>query len=432
MNQPPEEIVIYWFRRDLRLHDNCALYHALRCGLKVLPVFIFDEEILGELPKDDARVSFIYQALSQIHRKLLRCNSSLLIKQGKVSTVWEALFAKYRVKKIYFNHDYEPYARERDHKVTQLCSNHGVAVHSFKDQVIFEKAEILKPDGLPYKVYTPYKNKWRQTYLNQPVISFASEKHLCQLLNVSFSFPSLEEIGFTKSSIQVPLINKQVIPNYECTRNLPELSTSHASVYLRFGLIGIRQWFSASQTLSTVYTNQLIWREFFMQILFHFPRVTTQCFRNKYREIPYRNHPEEFEAWCQGKTGYALVDAGMRQLNATGFMHNRVRMVTASFLCKHLLIDWRWGEAYFAKKLLDYDLAANNGNWQWVAGTGCDAAPYFRVFNPMAQQQKFDPDKTYINQWLSDETGSSIPEIVPHKLARDRYLQLMNNALRSL
>lgn len=418
-----KEIAIFWFRRDLRLHDNCGLFHALKSGYPVIPIFIFDKDILNELPKNDARVSFIYETLNALNNQLIKIGSAIKIEFGSVEQVWEKLLKNFNIKEVYSNKDYEPYAIKRDLKIEQLCSEKDIAFKSFKDQVIFEEAEIVKDDGLPYTVYTPYKNKWLKKYSENTIKIFPSEQFLENLHKEIYIFPSLSAIGFQLSEIKVLPYNNKCISSYNKTRDLPFVETSNLSVHLRFGTVSIRKLVDFAIKTNATFASELIWREFFMQILYHFPKVVHQNFREKYNYIPWRNNEVEFKLWCEGKTGYPIVDAGMRQLNQTGYMHNRVRMITASFLCKHLLIDWRWGEAYFAKKLLDYDLSANNGNWQWVAGTGCDAAPYYRVFNPLTQQQKFDSDLKYIKQW--NPNFKNIPEIVAHKFARERYLSAL-------
>ena len=417
------EIAVFWFRRDLRLQDNTALYEALNSGFEVLPLFIFDEEILNELPENDARVNFIYDTLYDIQTEVKKYNSSLLIKKGNALHAWQQILNEFNVKELYFNKDYEPYARKRDQIISELCAKNGVEVYSFKDQVIFEESEIVKIDGNPYTVYTPYKNKWLETYNEIKCESVTSEKLVHKLLKISFEFPSLQRLGFSKSSIKVKSINYSCVSCYEKTRDIPFIETSNISVFLRFGLLSIRKLVVDFFEMNSTFISELIWREFFMQILFHFPEVVHKNFKPKYNNVQWRNNEEEFKLWCEGKTGYPIVDAGMRQLNETGYMHNRVRMITASFLCKHLLIDWRWGEAYFAEKLLDYELASNSGNWQWVAGTGCDAAPYFRVFNPITQQQKFDPNFEYIKKWIPNFDFQANKAIVEHKFARERFLK---------
>ena len=422
-----KEVSVFWFRRDLRLEDNCALFHALNSEFPVLPIFIFDTDILSELPKNDARVQFIHQSLFKINDELNKINSSLYILNTNVVDAWEQIFQEFNVKEVFFNRDYEPYAKKRDAKIAELCKDKGVSVYAFKDQVIFEKSEITKADGLPYTVYTPYKKKWLIAYQNSNTQQFSTEKLTNNFLKNKFQFPTLQEIGFVENNIKVLSINSKCIENYEVYRDIPSVETSNISVHLRFGTISIRKLMAYAIKTEATFTSELIWREFFMQILYHFPKVVNENFKSKYNFIPWRNNEQEFKLWCEGKTGYPIVDAGMRQLNETGYMHNRVRMIVASFLNKHLLIDWRWGEAYFAEKLLDFELSANNGNWQWVAGTGCDSAPYFRVFNPLTQQKKFDPDLKYIHKW--NPNYSNIPEVVEHKFARERYLEVVKKSL---
>ncbi len=426
-----KKINIFWFRRDLRLFDNTALNNALKSKFPVLPIFIFDEHILNQLDANDTRVTFIHEQLEIIQHKLLKYNSSLLVLKGEPTTIWKQLLATYDIESIYTNKDYEPYALERDRKIYKLAKEKNVAFLRFKDQVIFEENEILKNDGKPYTVYTPFKNKWLKAFetvtlkTEEPVTSnFIQQKH---------SFPLLQDIGFTKSPIKVAAFNPKKINSYGENRDYPALDhTTHIGAHLRFGTLSVRQVILDLPKESEVYLSELIWREFFMQILFHYPNVKNNNFKPKYDAIPWRNNEEEFLKWCHGQTGYPLVDAGMRELNATGHMHNRVRMVTAGFLCKHLLIDWKWGEAYFASKLLDYDLAANNGNWQWAAGTGCDAAPYFRVFNPTTQIQKFDKELKYIKKWVPEinELHYTKP-IVDHKFARERAIETYKAALQN-
>ena len=419
-----QAISVFWFRRDLRLEDNTALAEALKSGSPVLPLFIFDTQILEELPEDDARVSFIHEQLEKIHQYLLRHKSSLHVFKGEPLQIWKELLSNYRIRAVYLNKDYEPYARERDSELKSILQSRGIEFHACKDQVIFEESDILKNDGSPYTVFTPYKRKWLENFgkiAGQGPVELPGH-HFLESLK---AFPSLESLGFKASGIRVQPYDLSQLDQYPSLRNIPSANaTSHLSPHLRFGTVGIRKLISELGPADEVFLSELIWREFFMQILSHFPHVVHQSFRAKYRGIKWRNDPEEFERWCQGLTGYPMVDAGMRQLNASGYMHNRVRMVTASFLCKHLLIDWRWGEAYFAGKLLDYELSSNNGNWQWAAGTGCDAAPYFRVFNPEEQLRKFDPDLKYVRQWIPEWGSPEYPEaMVDHKTARLRALQ---------
>ena len=417
-------VSFFWFRRDLRLQDNTGFTAALNGSTPVIPVFIFDDEILQELPKNDARVQFIHEQLEDLHEQMKAVGSSLLVKKGNPIDVWKTLLDEFNVDVIYTNGDYEPYALERDQKVKELCQKHEVALHIFKDQVIFEKDEVVKDDGAPYVVFTPYKRKWLERLEQEGLVSVANP-NLQNLHDFTADFPSLLAIGFNPNPIHVLPYSLDNARDYENTRNLPSVEgTSRLSVHLRFGTVGIRNLVKKAQKIDPVFLSELIWREFFMQILYHFPRVVHNNFRSKYDGIQWRNDKDDFQRWCDGNTGYPLVDAGMRQLNETGWMHNRVRMITAGFLCKHLLIDWRWGEAYFAEKLLDYELSANNGNWQWSAGTGCDAAPYFRIFNPDSQLKKFDPKLKYTLQWVPEyETGFNYPEpMVDHKAARERAL----------
>jgi len=430
---------IFWFRRDLRLYDNAGLYHALKANLPVLPIFIFDRNILDQLEnKKDARVEFIYRALGVLTKELARHNSTLEIYFGKPLEVLSSLVENYSVERIFVNEDYEPYARERDAAVEKMLLAKNISFQSYKDQVIFSKQEVVKEDGLPYTVFTPYSNKWknlltkgRGDYLN----SYPTEKYLKNLFRQpTKELPSLAFLGFSYSgqTFPMPVVDRDLISIYDQRRDYPGLdATSHLGIHLRFGTISIRRLASEAVILNPAFLNELIWRDFYQMILWHFPKVGKgTAFKEAYEKIKWRNDEKEFSRWCEGKTGYPLVDAGMRQLNQTGFMHNRVRMVTASFLCKHLLIDWRWGEAYFAEKLLDFDLASNNGGWQWAAGSGCDAAPYFRIFNPAIQQKKFDPGGMYINKWLPDLQELSYPEpIVEHSFARDRAIRTYKQSM---
>ena len=427
-------IHVFWFRRDLRLNDNAALYHALNSGKSVLPIFIFDPEILKELPEKDARVTFIYALLNQINQKQEKQGSQLLIKQGKPLSVFKDLIQEFEIAAVYTNRDYEPYAIQRDQEVKNFLESKHIIFHEFKDQVIFEKSEVSKQDGSPYTVYTPYSKIWLQKFKERKIESFPSEDHLDKLIKAETGPKlNLKDLGFKQSEITVPGfdISKNLIENYSKTRDVPSTEgTSHLGPYLRFGTVSIRELARKAANFEETFLKELIWREFFMQILYHFPHVVDQSFKPAYDKIEWLNDETQFKKWCEGKTGYPMVDAGMRQLNQTGYMHNRVRMVVASFLCKHLLIDWRWGEAYFAEKLLDFELSSNNGNWQWAAGTGCDAAPYFRVFNPASQQEKFDPDWIYIKKWVPEFGTHQYPEpIVDHKFARERAIKTYKQAL---
>lgn len=427
-------MTIFWFRRDLRLDDNHGLFQALSNSEAVLPIFIFDKTILDELPKDDARVTFIQESLNEINTKLQKINKSIAVFYGNPEEVLEQITSENKIKAVYTNHDYEPYALKRDDALKFFFNEKGIDFKTFKDQVIFETNEVVKDDGLPYVVYTPFSNKWKEKLKNNPIENYNSEGLLENIATHSYPFLSLEEIGFEASKIKVKPydISKKIIKNYNETRNFPALDqTSYASVHLRFGTISIRKLVQyAAKFQEETYLKELIWREFFMQILWHFPHTIHKSFRPKYDAIQWKNDEKLFEKWCQGKTGYPIVDAGMRQLNKTGYMHNRVRMVVASFLTKHLLIDWCWGETYFAQKLLDYEQSSNVGNWQWAAGSGVDAAPYFRIFNPTEQVKKFDKDLKYIKKWVPElETLQYASPIVDHKTARELCLKTYKEAV---
>ncbi len=423
---------VFWFRRDLRLEDNRGLHQALSNG-KVLPIFIFDKNILSELPADDARVTFIFDCLANIDRELKNYGSSLAVFHDEPQLVFTRLVRENRITAVYANEDYEPYATQRDGIIRGLLRVQDVAFHTFKDQVIFEKDEIAKADGTPYVVYTPYANRWKNHFNTKSLKAYKSKELLKNIVPHLYPFLTLSDIGFERSGIALPPmdLSGNLIGHYGQTRNFPSQQTSRAGVHLRFGTISIRTVAAmADQCANKTFLNELIWREFFMQILWHFPHTVTRSFRPMYDKIKWRNDEREFALWCAGQTGYPMVDAGMRELNATGFMHNRVRMVTASFLCKHLLVDWRWGEAYFAAKLLDYDQAANVGNWQWAAGSGVDAAPYFRIFNPAQQVKKFDSHLAYIKKWLPELGTPDYPlPIVDHAFAREQCLTVYKDAL---
>lgn len=423
---------VFWFRRDLRLEDNFGLFEALSNG-ETLPIFIFDPNILAELPKDDARVSFIFELLEKIQKQLKLEKKSLAVFHDEPEKVFEKLIKEHKVKAVFTNHDYEPYATKRDSEIEKFLKSNDISFQTFKDQVIFERDEIVKDDGKPYVVYTPFSKKWKEKFSEKSVIMHNSEKKSDQIASHNYPFLSLENIGFKKSKIKVEDfdVSKKIIENYKETRDFPSVDgTSHLSPHLRFGSISIREITKkASEFKQETFLNELIWREFFMQILWHFPKTVTESFRPKYDNIKWRNNEKEFKSWCEGKTGYPIVDAGMRQLNKTGNMHNRVRMVVASFLCKHLLIDWRWGEAYFAEKLLDYEQSSNVGNWQWAAGSGVDAAPYFRIFNPSEQVKKFDKDFKYIKKWVPEFQEIDYKPIVDHKEARERCLKIYKEAV---
>lgn len=427
-------MTIFWFRRDLRWDDNAALYAALKSDTQVLPIFIFDPFILSQLSQDDARVTFIHQSLEKLNEALKPYHKSIAIFFDTPEKVFKKLIATHPIKAVYANHDYEPYARKRDKNIYGLLKTQGIDFLTAKDQVIFEKSEITKDDGTPYVVYTPYSKKWMATLALNPVVNYPSETLMNHITEHNYPFLSLEAIGFRASKIIAPSFTSTdfLIAQYESTRNFPAIAgTSMVGTYLRFGTISTRKLVQKAQEFENkTYLKELIWREFFMQILWHFPHTIQQSFKPKYDNIVWINDEAMFQKWCEGNTGYPFVDAGMRELNATGFMHNRVRMIVASFLCKHLLIDWRWGEAYFAQKLLDFELSSNVGNWQWAAGSGVDAAPYFRIFNPSEQIKKFDKDLKYIKKWVPEFDTLNYPQpIIDHKFARARCLTVYKEAV---
>lgn len=431
-----ETVNIFWFRRDLRLDDNVGFYNALKSNYPVIPVFIFDEEILEKLPKEDARLSFIHETLQKMNATLQeKNNSSIAMFHGKPSEIYKKLIAEYNINTVFTNRDYEPYAKVRDSEIEQLLKENNIEFKTFKDQVIFEKNEVVKKDGLPYVVYTPFMKVWKEKFKSINLKFHYTSSFLNNLIqNKELPNLSLADLGFEESAQKIEdyTVTPNLIQTYEDTRNFPaQDSTSKLGPHLRFGTVSVRKMVEkAISEQNEIFWQELIWREFFMQILWHFPHTSKNSFKSKYDRIEWRNNEEEFTKWCKGETGYPLVDAGMRQLNQTGFMHNRIRMLVGSFLCKHLLIDWRWGEAYFAEKLHDYEMASNIGNWQWVAGSGVDAAPYFRIFNPTTQIKKFDKDLEYIKKWVPDFQELTYPkEMVDHKEARERCLATYKNAL---
>jgi deoxyribodipyrimidine photo-lyase len=439
------KINFFWFRRDLRLLDNSGLYHALRSGNKVLPVFIFDSNILDELTdKTDARVTFIFDTVQSLKKEIQHRGGDLEVRYGEPLEIWKQLASEFDIESVYTNHDFESYALRRDKRVSEFLSTKGINFLTFKDHVIFEKSEVVKDDGKPYTIFTPYKRKWIEKLHSKALktesdffyfSSYPSDQLTANFLirNENINGPALGEMGFNRTDIEIPSpsINSGKILKYDKTRDFPSLdATSHLGLHFRFGTISIREKARKAYTLNHVFLNELIWRDFYAQILFHFPHVEKGAFRPEYDSIEWKNDEADFEAWREGKTGYPIVDAGMRQLASTGFMHNRVRMITASFLTKHLLIDWRWGEAWFAQKLLDFDLASNNGGWQWAAGCGTDAAPYFRIFNPQAQTDKFDKDYAYIKKWVPEfGTTHYAKPIVDHKHARERCLEVYKKGI---
>ncbi|MFI5160132.1 MAG: cryptochrome/photolyase family protein [Sphingobacteriales bacterium] len=431
-----QTVNIFWFRRDLRPHDNAGLYYALKGPNPVVCLFIFDRDILDKLEdRDDARVTFIYQTIEQLDKELQKHGSSLLVKYNKAEHAWDEVVKEYQVETVYTNHDYEPYAAKRDEAIAAKLKKHYIAFKTYKDQVIFEKNEVAKDDGTPYTVYTPYMRKWYQMLKPFYLESYPTEKYLRNLYrHKTPAIPSLKSMGFEKSQMELPDQHyEKVIADYKEKRDYPAIhGTSHIGLHLRFGTVSIRELAHKAYSYhEKTWLNELIWREFYMMILYHFPKTMDHAFKPEYDRIKWVNDEKQFEAWCSGQTGYPLVDAGMRELNATGFMHNRVRMVTASFLSKDLLIDWRWGERYFARKLLDYEMASNVGGWQWSAGSGTDAAPYFRIFSPDSQTKKFDLDFVYVKKWVPEYADfSRYPKpIIDHTFARERCLKAFKEAL---
>jgi len=435
------KVNFFWFRRDLRIEDNAGLYHALKAGLPIIGIFIFDKNILDKLEdKNDARVTFLHDRVTQLRSEIENLGGKMILSYGFPLDIWEKTLAEYDIETVFTNRDYEIYARERDRKIKELCSANGVRFLDSKDHVIFEKGEVTKNDGTPYTVFTPFSKKWkakigtpRSSYFLK---AYPTEKYIDSLQfdsDMAQEMPSLKSMGFERSNIKMPSpkTTKGIVKNYDQTRNFPGINgTSRLGIHLRFGTVSIREKVRKAFPLNETFVNELIWRDFYSMILQNFPRVTDNAFRMKYEALEWVNDESHFKAWCSGMTGYPIVDAGMRELNETGHMHNRVRMVTASFLTKHLLIDWRWGEAYFARKLLDFDLASNNGGWQWAAGCGTDAAPYFRIFNPYSQQQKFDKQFEYIKKYVPELDTDAYPDpIVDHKEARERCLAAFKKAL---
>ena len=427
-------MVIFWFRRDLRLDDNHALFKALKSGYDVLPIFIFDSNITNKLNQNDHRLNYINNVLDGLNKRLSENKKKIYIYKGDPIEIISKLIIKLKIKEIYLNKDYEPYAIDRDDKIEKLCVANNVSYNSFKDHVIFEEDQIVKKDGTPYVVYTPYSRKWIEKFQSNQLDSYPSELNLGSFVDSD----KIREVNylmeFEKNIISPKTynLNNDLIDKYEETRNFPALdSTSRIGVNLRFGTVSTRKIVkTSSERSNNTFLKELIWREFFIQILWHFPHTTEKSFKDKYERIEWRNDMDDFKLWCDGKTGYPIVDAGMNQLNKTGFMHNRLRMVVGSFLCKHLLIDWKLGEKYFADKLFDYEQASNVGNWQWVAGCGVDAAPYFRIFNPEEQQKKFDKELQFIKKWIPNyDKDNYINKIVDHKFARERCLNTYKKAL---
>ncbi len=418
-----EQYVVFWFKRDLRINDNTGLYHALNSGYKVIPLFIFDDYSMTKYQNTYFKYEFINYQLLKLSKELKKFDKEIFIRKGKIEEVFKKLLQQYNIKSIYSNHTYEPDLLKLDKEIGFFFNKKGVDYFTFKDSVIFEKNEIIKSDGKPYSVFTPYKNSWLKSFKKEYLSRKLSEKLLDNLLTIKDNQDYISIIGHTYNNFPENQISIEIIKNYHKTRDYPFIPTSRIGAHLSCGTISIREAIEIAFEHNEVWLNELIWREFFKQILYHYPHTVNTSFKRNYDNIEWRNNEEEFKKWCHGETGYSIVDAGMRELNETGFMHNRVRMITASFLCKHLLIDWRWGETYFSEKLLDFELSANVGNWQWSAGSGCDAAPYFRIFNPYSQISKFDPNFEYIKKWVQEYNSKNYKPIIEHSLARERCLK---------
>ncbi|WP_133273310.1 cryptochrome/photolyase family protein [Hymenobacter radiodurans] len=435
------KITLFWHRRDIRLHDNVGLAAALQSGYPVVPLFIYDREILDLLPsRRDARVTFIYQQVERLAAQTEAAGGNFLAIYGRPLEVFEQLLSQHEVAAVYTNEDYEPYAKERDSAVAAICQRHGADFHTFKDQVIFAKSEILTKSGTVPKVFGSYQKAWLAALRDEHLQAYPSAdlfraENLYRLPDAP-ARPTLQEMGFEHFEQFVPaaeLPDEALVRNYHLTRNQPGLvnSSTRRSVHLRFGTLSVREVMRQAKELNPKLLSELIWRDFFMMLLWHYPFTATESYDPKLRRVPYRNNEQEFAAWCEGRTGYPLVDAGMRELNVTGYMPNRARIAAAGFLVKHLLIDWRWGDRYFADKLLDYDMSQNVGNWQWMAGTGATAAPWFRVYSPQSQQEQYDPTFAYVWQWIPEYGTCDYPKpIVDHKFARERAIETLRAAYR--
>jgi deoxyribodipyrimidine photo-lyase len=429
---------LFWHRRDLRTADNAGLYRALKSGHEVIPVFIFDRSILQQLPENDQRMIFIHRHVAELQREYRQLGTELQVHFGDPVALIPQIAKQSGAVAVYTNRDYEPYALQRDKKIFELLKENNIDFKGYKDHVILEKNEVMKGDGTPYTVYTPYMRRWKETLTDFHLKPYPIEKYTQYLSKATATtiLPTLQELGFEGiqvvdfPALEVPL---EILSNYQNTRDIPSINgTSRLSVHLRFGTISIRRLAQIARDTNEKYFNELIWRDFYQMILFHFPHAAENAFKPAYDRIPWSRNEAHFEAWRNGKTGYPLVDAGIRELNATGFMHNRVRMVVASFLTKHLLLDWRWGAQYFAEKLLDFELASNSGGWQWAAGSGCDAAPYFRVFNPKLQLEKFDKELKYTKRWVPEYGTNQYPDpIVDHQTARQKAIDTYQSVLKN-
>jgi deoxyribodipyrimidine photo-lyase len=441
------KIAVHWFRCDLRLSDNVGLHAAVKAADEVVPIFIFDPKILKAPDVSANQVGFMIECLHSLEKNVEAAGGKMIFRHGEVLDEMKSVLKETGAHALYYNRDYEPYARERDAAVEKMARALGVEVHSFADNVVHEPGEVLKDDGKPYGVFTPFSKAWRAR--GKPAVLPAVKFPACRegKKPQGLELPSAEKLGL-KVEIKLPPTGERAardrlkefvagdVLHYRENRDFPaRMGTSRLSPHLRLGTISPRTALAAAEDAggknparknsSDVFVNELIWREFYKHILWHFPHVAKGCFRPQYDDLEWENDDKKFAAWCEGRTGYPLVDAGMRQLNTTGWMHNRVRMVTAMFLTKDLLISWQWGERYFMQKLLDADLAANNGGWQWSAGTGTDAQPWFRIFNPTTQAEKFDPEGRYIHQYVEEVDTRNYPApIVDHAQQRVKALAL--------
>lgn len=462
------KLALVWLRRDLRLEDHAALYLAAKEAAAVLPVFIFDTAILGSLPAADRRVEFIWETVAGLKAELQARGSDLVVRHGLAEAEIPALAEALGATAVVCAHDYEPAAIARDGVVRDRLAARGIEFLTIKDQVVFERDEVLTASGTPFSVFTPYRNAWMRQLAPFYLKAYPTAAALERLARREPEpIPALEDIGFVRTNLKALGVqagaeggNARVadflrrIDRYKTARDFPGVKgVSYLSVHLRFGTVSIRTLARIAWQQGTEgamgWLNELIWRDFYHQILWHRPDVVGHAFKPEYDDLPFPNDPALFQAWCEGRTGYPLVDAAMRQMNQTGYMHNRLRMVAASFLVKDLLVDWRWGERYFAEVLIDFDLAANNGGWQWAASTGCDAQPYFRIFNPVSQSEKFDPDGAFIRRYVPELAGLTAPAIhapwkhtlgkhggavgypqpiVDHAVQRDRVLALFKTA----
>ena len=420
-----QQAALVWFRRDLRCEDHAALHAALTAHRQVFCTFVFDTDILERLPsRHDRRVEFIWASVRELALRLKAAGGGLTVLHGSAQVEVPALAARLGVGAVYANHDYEPQAVARDQHVARSLKEHGIAFWTRKDQVIFEKDEVLTRGGTPFSVFTPYKKAWLakiEPYFvkSYPVdrwcarLAAPPEAHMPSLAVLGFASTDLDSLGIAPGMSGARSLFEDFMARihaYDERRDFPAVKgPSYLSVHLRFGTISVRELaraaLEAPGTGPAAWLNELVWRDFYFMILHHFPHVVHRAFRAAFDALSFENDERLFAAWCEGRTGYPLVDAAMRQLNRTGYMHNRLRMLTASFLVKDLLVDWRWGERYFAERLNDFDLAANNGGWQWAASTGCDAQPYFRIFNPVTQSRRFDPDGRFIRRYVTELAG---------------------------